>query len=305
MRGAGFFRRLARLRGVPQSRHVVERAVAPYLRADLHSLHNTTLELNHRLTAVEAAISGIERHLPDVLNAITSTNGTTRVLRREFDEILREQVAPHVATIAYLLQRVETVRAEFMHELRYGHQQGAERVSPEIVSPEAVAREGADLRLNLGCGHLVLDDYVNVDQRRLPGVDVVALCDDLPFAPESLAEIRMDHMLEHFPEEQIRRTLLPYWWSLLRSGGKLHVTVPDTAAMIDAYHSRSISFEQLRQVMYGGQEYAGDFHFTGFTTASLCAIIEEAGFTACEVRAQGRPNGDCLEMEIVATKPEG
>ena len=95
---AKYLGRVARLPGVPQSRHVAERTVAPYLRADLTALHRQLLDTIERLDAVEAqlrelstTVRAIEQHQPAVLNAISSTNGTARILRREL-EIVREHV---------------------------------------------------------------------------------------------------------------------------------------------------------------------------------------------------------------------
>jgi chromosome segregation ATPase len=87
-------RRVTKLPGVPRSRHIAERAVAPYLRADLTSLHQQLLDTNERLDAVEAqlrelstTVGSIEQYQPAVLNAISSTNGTARVLRRELESV--------------------------------------------------------------------------------------------------------------------------------------------------------------------------------------------------------------------------
>ena len=324
-------RRALRLPGVPEARHVAERAVAPYLRADLTSLHQTILELNHRLTDAEQKVnvaSGIirdvEHHQPAVLNAIASTNGTARLLRRELDatnaelENLRasladerdevqatflqersaatkqldevrgaiddarsqaqrmtEEMRPHIGTLAWLVERVETVRAEMLHELRYGRPAVDEAsVEVEVVNADALNPSADGLRLNLGCGHLPLDGYVNVDMRELPGVDVVAPIDALPVEAGSVAEIFSAHFLEHFPHEQLRRSLLPYWRSVLRPGGTFRAVVPDVDSMIDQYKGGEISFENLRQVAYGGQEYEGDFHFTAFTPDSLRDLLD-------------------------------
>ena len=99
---AKYLGRVARLPGVPQSRHVAERAVAPYLRADLTALHRQLLDTVERLDAVEAqlrelsaTVGAIEQHQPAVLNAIASTNGTARILRREL-----EIVQQHVTALA-------------------------------------------------------------------------------------------------------------------------------------------------------------------------------------------------------------
>ncbi|MEO6157087.1 MAG: hypothetical protein ABIQ39_05600 [Ilumatobacteraceae bacterium] len=94
-------RSLTRAPGVPKARHVAERALAPYLRADLQSLHEgliatvQRLEVHEReLAELHRIVHDLETHMPAVLNAISSTNGTTRLLRREF-EALREEIGAH------------------------------------------------------------------------------------------------------------------------------------------------------------------------------------------------------------------
>jgi hypothetical protein len=380
-------RRLTTVRGVPQARHVAERAVAPYLRHDVHSLHLDHVALVRRIenlervvadTGVEErlsaqiagmahAIDQIERHQPAVLNAIASVNGTVRILRREFeavaqlagvtdeasalmsgvrelqetarrlefelervkshtngvydhirrieqdtakgDENVLKEITPHLDTLSWLVGRVELIRAEVMNELRYGAGSGGAKpgevdaVEVKIVNPTALAPANGELRVNLGAGHIPLDGFVNVDIRELPGIDVVAGVDDLPFEPASLTEIFSAHTLEHFPEEELRRRLLPYWVGLLRHGGTFRAVVPDMEAMTKAYAKGKMPFDTLRSVAYGGQEYAGDFHFTGFTPTTLSAMLEEMGLVDARVVAKGRKNGDSLECEVMATRP--
>ncbi|HEY3485547.1 MAG TPA: methyltransferase domain-containing protein [Ilumatobacteraceae bacterium] len=324
-------RRLLRLPFVPQLRHVAERAFAPYIRADLTSMHQTMLELNHRLVHAEGQLRELDelRHYKaQVLNAISSTYGTTRLLRRELDQLraevddhlvrldghIRDEVWPlaaavegfsaHVETIAFLLRRVETVRAEVLHELRYGDRTVADDVEVEIVNPDALVDANGDgLRLNLGCGHIPIDGYVNVDMRKLPGVDVVAPVNALPFEPGSVSEIFSAHVLEHFPEAELERRLLPYWRSVLRPGGTFRAVVPDIDSMIRDYQNGKIGFRELREVAYGGQEYEGDFHFTAFTPESLGKLLTDAGFEDITLVEAGRSNGECLEFELTARRP--
>ena len=71
--------------------------------------------------------------------------------------------------------------------------------------------------------------------------------------------------------------------------------------MTQAYAEGTMSFEVLRSVAYGGQEYEGDFHFTGFTPASMSELLIESGFVEPKSSPKARPNGDCLEFEIAAT----
>jgi hypothetical protein len=307
--------------------------VAPYVRDDVHHLlldHQRTaervFELEHLIAETRTQLAQslerlerVETHLPTLLNAISSVNGFARLSMREIGELrslvaaqaetaadagkradeLRADLLPHLDTIAYLVRRVETVRAEMLNELRYGTD-NKQSIETKVVNEAALRR--SELRLNLGAGHITFDDYVNVDLRELPGIDVVAPVDALPFETASIAEIFSSHVLEHFPELELRRKLLPYWYSLLKVGGTFRAIVPDLEAMTMAYAKGEIAFETLRSVMYGGQEYELDFHLTGFTPDSLETLFTEAGFRDVRVLAKGRPNGDCLEFEIAATR---
>jgi predicted SAM-dependent methyltransferase len=210
-------------------------------------------------------------------------------------------------SVSYATQRIEFVRRELMFELRYGA--GKQRANDpldaasEILSKEklAAAREGK-LRLNLGCGHIALDDYINVDRRALPGVDIVAEVNALPLETGAADEIFSSHLLEHFPEEQLRRELLPYYHSLLKTGGVFRAVVPDAEAMISHYALGDYPYEDMREVIYGAQDYDGDFHFNMFTPDSLKTLLSEAGFNEPKVIESGRKNGRCYEFEIVAEK---
>jgi len=213
-----------------------------------------------------------------------------------------ESLGPLNDTVAWLTRRVETVRAEMLHELRYGRPRESTEIDVEVVNPASV-ESVARLRLNLGCGHIPLAGYVNVDMRKLPGVDVVAPLDAMPFEAESVGEIFSAHVLEHFPQVALERQLLPYWYSLLASGGEFRSVVPDVDAMIDQYRDGTISFESLREVVYGGQEYEGDFHHTAFTPESLTELLGAAGFVDVELIERARPNGACLEFELTARRP--
>ncbi|HZB41112.1 MAG TPA: hypothetical protein VE487_09115 [Ilumatobacter sp.] len=338
------FFRAARSNGVRNVRRGAGRFGAPGLNPEFEALRRELTESSVRF----------DRHMPAVLNAIASTNGTARLLRRDFDrhvqavdgeiarvdaEVVRldetvanlaeeikrldghvvrlnghvsdelwplmaraDALGPLSETVGWLLQRVETVRAEMLHELRYGRGRKADEVEVEVVNAAAV-ESAANLRLNLGCGHLPLDGFVNVDMRKLPGVDVVAPLDAMPFEPQTVREIFSAHVLEHFPQAALERQLLPYWYTLLAPNGVFRSVVPDVDAMIEQYRAGTISFENLREVVYGGQEYEGDFHHTAFTPESLSALLLRAGFVDPELIERGRQNGACLEFELTARRP--
>jgi hypothetical protein len=214
-------------------------------------------------------------------------------------------------TIHFLLDRVEFVRRELMFELRYGVREGApshnsqRKVEPRILSPEKVeaARASGALRLNIGCGHIPEAGYINVDMRELPNVDVLAEANALPFEPGSVDEIYSAHLVEHFPQQELQRRLLPHWRNLLKRGGCIRAITPDGEAMLAGVTQGSYSFEDFREVLFGGQDYEGDFHYNLFTPDSFRRTVEEAGFTDIEIPVRGRPNGQCFEFELTARLP--
>ena len=204
--------------------------------------------------------------------------------------------------------RVEFIRRELMYEFRsalldYGRPNGPPVTAKIINKSKVVHALGRGmLRLNIGCGHIPIDEYVNVDVRELPGVDVIADVTDLPFDDGAVAEIYSSHLLEHFSEEILRRVVLPHWRKKLGPGGLLRTIVPDAEAMIKDYIAGEMSFQDLRDVTFGGQDYSGDCHYTMCTSDHIHYLLHDLGFEELVVTAQGRTNGTCRELEIVGVR---
>lgn len=206
-------------------------------------------------------------------------------------------------SVGWLLERVEFVRSEVLFELRYRH--GGESEPAKTVETQVKINLGArtePLRVNLGCGHVPLPGYVNVDNRDLPCVDVVADVYALPFEDGTVAEFFSSHFLEHFPLEEFRRRLLPVLRSKLAPGGILRAVVPDVDAMMRAYVAGDYPYDDMREVVYGGQDYNGDFHYNMFTPSSLTELLAVGGFSAVTIVEAARVNGKSLEFEIKATR---
>jgi hypothetical protein len=205
--------------------------------------------------------------------------------------------------VGWLLERVEFVRSEVLFEIRY--RDGADSKQAEPVQTQVKIDLGLrtePLRVNLGCGHIPLPGYVNVDNRNLPGVDVVADVYALPFDDGTVAEFFSSHFLEHFPLEEFKRRLLPVLRSKLAPGGTFRAVIPDVDAMMRAYVAGNYGYDDLREVVYGGQDYDGDFHFNMFTPNSLTELLAADGFSAVMIIEAGRVNGKSLEFEIEATR---
>lgn len=208
--------------------------------------------------------------------------------------------------------RIEFVRDECMFELRqvtralprtsWGETCDQGQVETKIVDSQALSQ--SPLKLNLGCGHVPLKGYVNIDSRQLPGVDVVSDVMSVPVEAGEVDEIFASHLIEHFPQRFLQDVLLPYWVSLLKNGGKLHLILPDAEGMFQAHLEGEMTFEELSLVTFGKQDYDGDFHFVMFSPDTIVKLLSQAGFSDINVIEKNRKNGLCREMELVAFSRE-
>jgi glycosyltransferase involved in cell wall biosynthesis/GT2 family glycosyltransferase/predicted SAM-dependent methyltransferase len=201
-----------------------------------------------------------------------------------------------------VLHRKQEMLALNLRERVAGDAAPAQRVEPRIVDPDRyreLTATGA-LRLNVGCGEKPMAGYLNVDMRQGEGVEVVAEATNLPFEPGSLAEIASFHLIEHFREQQLRQTVLPYWRSLLRPDGFLRTVCPNWEAMIERLQAGEMPYDVFKTLTFGLQDYDGDDHFAMYTPASLEDALRQAGFTAVELIVAARQNGMCPEMELIA-----
>jgi len=206
-----------------------------------------------------------------------------------------------------LQQRQEYIRLEFFYELTHrtnaNLQTEATNSQPATILNQSAwdkANKENNIRLNIGCGHKPIPDYLNVDQRKLPQVDIQADLINLPVEKGSVDEICSAHLVEHFTKENLTRNILPYWKSCLKDNGILRIIAPNAEAMIGAFHDKKIDFEQLSTVLMGMQEYDGDFHYLLLSPESITKLLQTTGFHHIEFITQNRENGLCLEMELIA-----
>ena len=74
-------------------------------------------------------------------------------------------------------------------------------------------------RLNLGCGDIRMEGFIGIDQYPSPATDIVRdLEKGLPFCDNSVAEIRVDSILEHIKDLQF---FLNECWRVLHPEGIL------------------------------------------------------------------------------------
>ncbi len=281
--------------------------------------------VNHRADEIWTKIRGIERDLQSGWENTASTaqqiqqsvdgkvNDLWAKIRRmddDFESIWRHNRETN-QNLDSVWRTYNTMRQEVFYEIDHRTRAAAAApgdmtavVTPKILSKaaEKVEAQGGKIRLNLGSGNLSVDGYLSVDARELSNVDVVADISKLPYEQESVDEIFSAHLIEHFTRQRMEKELLPYWKSLLKTGGIFRVIFPDLEAMLQAYEAGEMDFNLLARIIMGGQDYQLDYHYAVYSPELVVAMLQNAGFHDIQIVARGRENGGCRETEIVATK---
>jgi SAM-dependent methyltransferase len=103
-----------------------------------------------------------------------------------------------------------------------------------------------DAILDLGCGTSKEPSAFGIDNVALPGVDLVHDLLDFPYpiADESVREVYLKHVIEHFDLPNIQR-ILGETYRILKPGGIAHIRVPhifSVAAWADPTHRMAFTF---------------------------------------------------------------
>jgi len=267
-------------------------------------LLNSINELSLKSSDLDNQLSEI-KHSQKAIENILKNNELSKVTEDKFQSLIAV-VQNSNARVNELQDRLEFVREEIMFELRLKtgtlkDKDSAKKIETKIISSVKIDSPGPK-RINLGCGHVQPDGYINVDARELPGVDVVSGANELTFEDDSLDEIYTSHLIEHFTELELTHLIFPHWFIKLKPSGVLRLITPDANSMFKDYVEGNMSFEDLRKVTYGAQDYEGDFHYTMFTPESLKNMLLKIGFKEVLLIEDNRKNGLCREMEILAKK---
>ena len=148
------------------------------------------------------------------------------------------------------------------------------------------------MRLHLGCGERRLAGYHNVDFAAdnhtvlNPAADEFADITALQYPANSIEEIRLHHVFEHFVRADAVALLL-VWQSWLQPGGIVRIEVPDFAASARAalgfMTGRRRQAVAIRHI-FGSQEAGWADHKTGYTAATLRDLLSRCGFVPGTLR---------------------
>lgn len=106
------------------------------------------------------------------------------------------------------------------------------------------------IRLEIGGGLKPQKGYLQMDMKKVPGVDVVGDAKNLPFKNGELDEIYGHWVLEHFAYRDIKK-LLKHWHRKLKPGGLVHMVTNNGEAHAEAYMGGVIDIHEFNRMIFG------------------------------------------------------
>lgn len=141
---------------------------------------------------------------------------------------------------------------------------------------------------------------IGLDFRRTVSVDVIADARKLPFRNGSFDYVFSSHLIEHFSHREISRVLTE-WTRVLRTGGTIEIRCPDLRARAFLFVLNPTSHSMGN--IYGGQDYAGNYHKCGFSYGLLKRHLQSCGIRNVKRIIKGYKGipfiPDCLHVKGV------
>ncbi len=143
------------------------------------------------------------------------------------------------------------------------------------------------MKLHLGCWHRNIPGFTNVDLCDFEHINYKSNIDDLSmFSDGSVSLIYSSHSFEYFNRQEAVG-VLKEWGRVLKSGGKLRMSVPDFDSLIKVYHQIE-DIEKILGPLYGQMKIetpSGSktlYHKTIYNFNSLQKILNDNGFKDVE-----------------------
>jgi len=132
------------------------------------------------------------------------------------------------------------------------------------------------IKLHLGCGHIRLPGYVNIDIMAAKAADLIADLRCLPYGDASVDLVYSCAAIEHFGRREWV-DVLREWARVLKPGGMLRLSTADFEAAIARYQEAH-SMTELLGLLIGGQKDDYDWHGMIFDFDTLASGLNDAGF---------------------------
>ena len=148
-------------------------------------------------------------------------------------------------------------------------------------------KQGQPLRLHLGCGSVKLAGYINIDfaptehtVQTFSAADHFGDILRITFPPESVDEVRLHHVFEHFDRPTALGQLFR-WHIWLKIGGILTIETPDLSAslwmLILPWYPYATKQAVLRH-LFGSHEAHWAIHYDAWNKEKFSRALRAFGF---------------------------
>ena len=168
------------------------------------------------------------------------------------------------------------------------------------------------LRLHLGCGEQIFPGYVNIDyppdEHNVMQVkaDYTANITQLDFPPQSVDEIRLHHVFEHFNRVTALAMLIK-WQQWLKIGGKLHIETPDlmgSAEILTSDLPWQVKMGTVRHLA-GDQAASWAYHVDHWFPERYQHTLKRFGFSNVNTQTNRWPHSPYLcNVQALGTKTQ-
>jgi predicted SAM-dependent methyltransferase len=237
-------------------------------------------------------------------------------------EDLQQQLKKQQDIVAKLKTKLEVIELE-RQEVYRQYNRLLEQVSPSAEEAGGVivarrmrgpvgndpksANESEGWRLNVGCGSVKKEGYLNVDVDPSVKPDLILSLDEtLPFLSGVFERVEAYHVVEHvYPWMAL--DVLKDFLRILKPGGKLAIECPNIESAC-SWLSGNPHYDWDSQMgmwaIYGDPNSRNPFymHKWGYTPVTLSQILREAGFIGVQ-REPPETHVPSRDFRIVATKP--
>jgi len=140
------------------------------------------------------------------------------------------------------------------------------------------------IKVNIGCGKTFFgNDWVHIDGKNFEHVS----SNDIylkNFDNSSIDIIYSSHFIEYFDREEII-DLFSKWYSKLKKGGKIYLSVPDFRTISKLYLEDNIPLHKFLGPMYGKIELNKKtiYHKTIYDYSSLGELLRFIGFKRIDI----------------------
>ena len=148
-----------------------------------------------------------------------------------------------------------------------------------INNPAPIYTKQTDgIKLHLGSGNINLQGWINIDARNGNHIHILEKDFKLEkFADNSISEIYLCHVLEHFTIHEIEN-LLKIFSKKLLLGGILRISVPNFDSILKIYQLSHNNIDKIYPILLGGQDHIYNFHKSIFNKRNLTNLLTKNNF---------------------------